>query len=119
METQCTLQQHSIAIILYTNTPPYSFVSRSEGISDSLAYVDTTTNRAIMKVDNTTTVAYNDKRNTVRIATQDRFSVGSIWTADIYHVPYGVSTSSTFTQERPLLTNVVVLSMARMVVPGS
>lgn len=49
-----------------------------------------------MKVDNTTTVAFNDKRNTVRIASQDRFGVGSIWTADMYHVPYGVRHISPF-----------------------
>lgn len=42
------------------------------------------------KVDNTSTVAWNDKRNTVRISSNDYFEVGSLWIADMYHVPYGV-----------------------------
>jgi hypothetical protein len=58
--------------------------------SSKLAYVDPTTNRAIIKVDNTSTVVYNDKRNTVRISSQDEFDVGSVWIADMYHVPFGV-----------------------------
>ena len=44
-----------------------------------------------MKVDNTTNVAFNQKRNTVRITTKDRFTVGSVWIADMLHVPFGVS----------------------------
>lgn len=51
--------------------------------SDRLAYVDSSTNHAIIKVDNTTTVPFNDKRNTVRINTQDKFSVGSVWVSDM------------------------------------
>ncbi len=47
-----------------------------------------------MKVDNSSTVAYNNKRDTVRIASKDRYGVGSIWIADMYHVPYGVSAVS-------------------------
>lgn len=46
--------------------------------SSQLAYVDPSTNRAIIKVDNTSTVPYNQKRNTVRISTNDKFSVGSM-----------------------------------------
>lgn len=38
-------------------------------------------------------VAYNDKRNTVRIASKDEFSSGSVWVADMLHVPFGVSCS--------------------------
>ena len=44
-----------------------------------------------MKVDNTTAVPFNDKRNTVRISTKDRFAVGSVWIADMLHVPFGVN----------------------------
>ena len=44
-----------------------------------------------MKVDNKTNVALNQKRNTVRITTKDRFAVGSVWIADMLHVPFGVS----------------------------
>jgi hypothetical protein len=44
-----------------------------------------------MKVDNKSSVAFNQKRNTVRISTKDRFAVGSVWIADMLHVPFGVS----------------------------
>jgi hypothetical protein len=49
-----------------------------------------------MKVDNKTQVAFNQKRNTVRITTKDRFTAGSVWIADMLHVPFGVSLSSSF-----------------------
>ncbi|KAK7464802.1 hypothetical protein VKT23_006008 [Stygiomarasmius scandens] len=67
------------------------FVTADVASSSKLAYVDSSTNRAIIKVDNTTTVPFNEKRNTVRIASKDRFEVGSLWIADMYHVPYGCS----------------------------
>ncbi|KAF8799405.1 hypothetical protein BYT27DRAFT_7003199, partial [Phlegmacium glaucopus] len=67
------------------------FVSASQAASSKLAFVDPTTNHAIIKVDNTSTVVFNYKRDTVRIQTSDLFSVGSVWTADILHVPYGCS----------------------------
>ena len=70
------------------------FLSASEALSSRLAFVDTTTNHAIMKVDNTSTVVYNDKRNSVRLQTNVRYSVGSVWIADMIHVPYGVSSNS-------------------------
>jgi len=77
-------------ILLYSR-----FVSASQAASSKLAFVDPTTNHAIIKVDNTSTVVFNDKRNTVRIQTSDRFSVGSVWTADILHVPFGVGLHAT------------------------
>ena len=46
-----------------------------------------------MKVDNTTNLAFGQKRNTVRITTKDQFAVGSVWIADMLHVPFGVSLS--------------------------
>lgn len=55
-----------------------------------LAYVDPNTNHAIIKVDNTSTVPFNQKRNTVRITTNEGYSVGSVWVADMLHIPYGV-----------------------------
>lgn len=67
------------------------FVDSTVAASSKLAYVDSTTNRAIIKVDNTTTVPYNEKRNTVRMSSQDLYDVGSVWIADMYHVPYGCS----------------------------
>ncbi|KAG6820615.1 hypothetical protein H0H93_014218 [Arthromyces matolae] len=56
-----------------------------------LAYVDSNTNHAIIKVDNTSTVPYNEKRNTVRISTDDRYGLGTVWVADMLHIPYGCS----------------------------
>jgi hypothetical protein len=44
-----------------------------------------------MKVDNTTNLVFGQKRNTVRITTKDQFAVGSVWIADMLHVPFGVS----------------------------
>ncbi|KIK69978.1 glycoside hydrolase family 16 protein [Collybiopsis luxurians FD-317 M1] len=67
------------------------FVTEEVATSDKLAYVDSATNHAIIKVDNTTEVAYNYKRNTVRIASNDYYEAGSLWIADMYHVPYGCS----------------------------
>lgn len=64
------------------------FVSASEAASNKLAYVDPTTNHAIIKVDNTTNVAFNEKRNTVRISTQDKFAVGSVWVTDMLYVSF-------------------------------
>jgi len=77
------------------------FVTSSVAKSSKLAYVDPTTNRAIMKVDNTSTVAFNDKRNTVRISSQDSFAVGSVWIADMYHVPFGCSVWPAFWSQAP------------------
>jgi hypothetical protein len=67
-----------------------SFVTAPQAASQKLAFVSSAGN-AIMKVDNTTNVAFNQKRNTVRITTKDRFTVGSVWIADMLHVPFGVS----------------------------
>ncbi|KAF8158486.1 concanavalin A-like lectin/glucanase domain-containing protein [Crassisporium funariophilum] len=67
------------------------FVSASQAASSRLAFVDSSTNHAIIKVDNTSTVVFNNKRNTVRIQTSERYSVGSVWTADMMHVPFGCS----------------------------
>ncbi|KAL0578182.1 hypothetical protein V5O48_003813 [Marasmius crinis-equi] len=77
------------------------FVSASEASTSSLAYVNPSTNRAIIKVDNTTQVPFNEKRNTVRITTKDRYAVGSVWVADMYHVPYGCSVWPAFWASAP------------------
>ncbi|KAI0298071.1 glycoside hydrolase family 16 protein [Multifurca ochricompacta] len=66
------------------------FVTASQAASQRLAFVNSAGN-AIMKVDNKTNVVFNDKRNTVRISSKDRFAVGSVWIADMLHVPYGCS----------------------------
>jgi hypothetical protein len=77
------------------------FVTSSVASSSKLAYVDSATNRAIIKVDNTSTVAFNDKRNTVRISSKDEVGVGSVWIADMYHVPYGCSVWPAFWSQAP------------------
>ncbi|KAJ7134267.1 glycoside hydrolase family 16 protein [Mycena epipterygia] len=77
------------------------FVTSSVASSSKLAYVDSATNRAIIKVDNTSTVAFTDKRNTVRISSKDEFSVGSVWIADMYHVPFGCSVWPAFWSQAP------------------
>jgi hypothetical protein len=76
------------------------FVSQAQNAQDKLAYVSSA-GTAIIKVDNTTTVPYNDKRNTVRVTTQDRFAVGSVWVADMLHVPYGCSVWPAFWSQAP------------------
>lgn len=43
-----------------------------------------------MQVDNSSTVTFNNKRNSVRLQTNVRYGVGSVWIADMLHVPYGV-----------------------------
>ena len=67
-----------------------SFVTASQAASERLAFVNSAGN-AVMKVDNTTNVPFNEKRHTVRVSTKDRFAVGSVWIADMIHVPFGVS----------------------------
>lgn len=68
-----------------------NFLSASQATSSKLAYVNPTTKHAIIAVDNTSTVVFNDKRSSVRMQTDVRFSVGSVWTADMLHVPFGCS----------------------------
>ncbi|KAJ7205979.1 glycoside hydrolase family 16 protein [Mycena pura] len=77
------------------------FVTANVARSSKLAYVDSATSRAIIKVDNTSTVAFNDKRNTVRISSKDEFAVGSVWIADMYHVPFGCSVWPAFWSQAP------------------
>ncbi|KAH6911517.1 family 16 glycosyl hydrolase [Coprinopsis sp. MPI-PUGE-AT-0042] len=62
----------------------------------SLAYIDPATNRAIVKVDNTTTVPLNGTRKSVRITTEEAYGFGSVFVADMYHLPYGCSIWSGF-----------------------
>lgn len=67
------------------------FVSAQNASTQHLAFVDSSTNRAIMKVDNTSFVPWNEKRDSVRISTKDTFGVGTVWAVDLWHAPYGVS----------------------------
>ncbi|KAI0320941.1 concanavalin A-like lectin/glucanase domain-containing protein [Amylostereum chailletii] len=76
------------------------FVTKDVATSANLAFVNSAGN-AIIKVDNTTTVPFNDKRNTVRISSDDSYSVGSVWVADMLHVPYGCSVWPAFWSQAP------------------
>ncbi|KAI0060384.1 glycoside hydrolase family 16 protein [Artomyces pyxidatus] len=76
------------------------FVTASQAASEKLAFVNSAGN-AIIKVDNTTQVPFNDKRNTVRIASTDRFAVGSLWIADMLHLPFGCSVWPAFWSQAP------------------
>lgn len=63
---------------------------KADTLAQGLAFVNSAGN-AVIKVDNTTTVLYPNKRNSTRITTQQAFGVGSIFVADIVHMPYGCS----------------------------
>ncbi|TFY77831.1 hypothetical protein EWM64_g6179 [Hericium alpestre] len=76
------------------------FVSAQQASQDQLAFVNGAGN-AIMKVDNTSQVAFNQKRNTIRISSKDRFAVGSVWVADMLHVPFGCSVWPAFWSQAP------------------
>lgn len=67
-----------------------------------------------MKVDNSTNLNIDQKRNTIRITSKDSFTVGSLWIADIRHVPYGVSLSHP--DDYTIFMLGPVLGMARLVV---
>ncbi|KAJ8521871.1 hypothetical protein ONZ45_g1508 [Pleurotus djamor] len=77
------------------------FVSAKAAKSSKLAYVDPSSSHAIIKVDNTTRIRPGEKRNAVRISTQDRYTVGSVWIADMLHVPYGCSVWSSWWSSSP------------------
>jgi hypothetical protein len=66
-------------------------VSGKTAGKSKLAYVDGD-GQAIMRVDNTTKLStFGSKRNSVRIATAAQFALGSVWVADMAHVPFGCS----------------------------
>ncbi|XP_006456189.1 hypothetical protein AGABI2DRAFT_211022 [Agaricus bisporus var. bisporus H97] len=67
------------------------FLSAENASTQRLAYIDSTTNRAIIKVDNTSFVPWNYKRNSVRISTKATYGIGSVFVVDLWHAPYGCS----------------------------
>ncbi|KAF9454127.1 glycoside hydrolase family 16 protein [Macrolepiota fuliginosa MF-IS2] len=77
------------------------FLGATEAASAKLAFVDPATNHAIIKVDNTSTVPDQQKRNSVRIQTNVMFAIGSLWTVDMLHVPYGCSVWPAFWSHSP------------------
>lgn len=95
-EAECHIRPCSdrrVSSLLYFSfffrVPHRSFVNAAQATAQKLAFVNSAGN-AIMKVDNTTVVPPNSDRNTVRITTTDSFPVGSLWVADMVHVPFGV-----------------------------
>lgn len=76
------------------------FLSAADAKQQQLAYVESSGN-AIIKVDNKTVVPYNEKRNTIRIASKDSYGVGSVWIADMLHVPFGCSVWPSFWSQAP------------------
>ncbi|KAF8587684.1 glycoside hydrolase family 16 protein [Ramaria rubella] len=66
------------------------FVSQQVANTSNLAFINGAGN-AVMKVDNSSNVATGGKRNSIRIQTADLYGIGSLWIADIVHVPYGCS----------------------------
>jgi hypothetical protein len=46
-----------------------------------------------MDYEQTFGLKFGDKRDSIRVETIDRFGIGSVWIADMLHVPYGVRTS--------------------------
>ncbi|GJJ15414.1 hypothetical protein Clacol_009690 [Clathrus columnatus] len=66
------------------------FVSKEVATADNLTFINSAGN-AVIRVDNFTQVPFNIKRNTVRISTAQQYGVGSVWTADMIHGPFGCS----------------------------
>lgn len=67
-----------------------NYLSAQGAASSKLAFVNDAGN-AIMKVDNSTTLQFPNNRNSIRINTKDEFTIGTVWVADMVHVPYGCS----------------------------
>ncbi|RXW18955.1 hypothetical protein EST38_g6892 [Candolleomyces aberdarensis] len=63
---------------------------RTDPSEQRLAYTNERGN-AIIKVDNTSNVPWNEKRNTVRLTSQRAYDFGTIWIANIMHLPFGCS----------------------------
>lgn len=83
-----------------TNGNAY-FVTASQASKQQLAFVNSAGN-AIIKVDNTTNnLQINQDRNSVNIATKDYFAMGSVWVADMVHVPYGCSVWPAYWSQAP------------------
>ncbi|KAJ3516019.1 hypothetical protein NLJ89_g1395 [Agrocybe chaxingu] len=66
-----------------------NWVTRENATAKQLAYVNDA-GRAVLRVD-TNPVVWNEKRDTVRITSQREYDLGTIWVADIAHMPFGCS----------------------------
>ncbi|KAI0770562.1 concanavalin A-like lectin/glucanase domain-containing protein [Fomes fomentarius] len=77
-----------------------TFLNNADAFHNNIAFVNDAGN-AIMKVDNSTRLKFNQKRDSIRISTKDQFTVGSVWVADIIHLPYGCSVWGAFWSSAP------------------
>ncbi|KAI9064601.1 glycoside hydrolase family 16 protein [Trametes sanguinea] len=77
-----------------------NFLGATDAFDDKLAFINGAGN-AIMKVDNSSTLKFNQNRNSIRISSKDQYTVGSVWVADIRHVPYGCSVWGAFWSSAP------------------
>ncbi|KPV74079.1 glycoside hydrolase family 16 protein [Rhodotorula graminis WP1] len=73
----------------YDNLTNGDIIYVKQSDSADLAYVSGSS--VILKMDNVSEVPYNEKRRSVRIETQASYGIGSLWTFDFAHVPYGCS----------------------------
>ncbi|KAF8647983.1 hypothetical protein AX16_006413 [Volvariella volvacea WC 439] len=66
------------------------WLNREDAFADGLASINNV-GHAVMRVDHTTNVPLNGRRNSVRITSRDIYELGSLWIADITHLPWGCS----------------------------
>lgn len=76
------------------------WLNRNDAFSQGLAFVNNAGN-VVMKVDDMHDVLPQQKRNSVRITSQDTYAVGSLWIADIVHIPWGCSVWPAFWTKGP------------------
>ncbi|TFK38093.1 concanavalin A-like lectin/glucanase domain-containing protein [Crucibulum laeve] len=76
------------------------WLNRDDAFKQQLAYINSAGN-AVMKVDNTNTVVFNEKRASIRITSQQAYGVGSLWVADMVHIPFGCSVWPAFWTKGP------------------
>ncbi|KAF9485088.1 hypothetical protein BDN70DRAFT_871784 [Pholiota conissans] len=81
-----------------------NWLDRTNATNEKLAFVNGA-NNAILKVDNTTNVIWQNKRDSIRITTQKEYAIGTIWIADIVHMPFGCSVWPALWTKGPLWPN--------------
>ncbi|KAF9485091.1 hypothetical protein BDN70DRAFT_871788 [Pholiota conissans] len=81
-----------------------NWLDRTNATNEKLAFVNGA-NNAILKVDNTTNVIWQNKHESIRITTQKEYAIGTIWIADIVHMPFGCSVWPALWTKGPLWPN--------------
>ncbi|KAG5637617.1 hypothetical protein H0H81_003951 [Sphagnurus paluster] len=76
------------------------WLNAADALGQGLAYVNSA-GRAVLKVDNQHTVPFGQKRSSIRITTQAAYGVGSLWIADMTHIPFGCSVWPAFWTKGP------------------